>query len=48
MIHKALQGRYKDQLEATFPATTRYTYKSDEGVDHEQGHYPDNTPAHII
>jgi hypothetical protein len=45
---QALQGRYKDQLEATFPATTGYAYTSDEGVDHEQDHYPDNTPTHII
>ena len=48
LFTRALQREYKDQLEATILATTRYTYKTDEGDAHEQGHYLDITPTHII
>jgi hypothetical protein len=43
-----LESEYKDQLEATILAIACYTYKTDEGGDHEQGQCPDIAPTHII
>jgi hypothetical protein len=45
---RALKREYKDQLETTILATTRYTYKTDEEGAYEQGQYPDILPTHII
>jgi hypothetical protein len=40
LVTKALQEEYNDQSEATILPTTRYTYKTNEGGDHEYGQLP--------